>query len=550
MIFPHAPALTLAASLAAAALLLGGCAAVPGATPESDQPVEGGSITYLEPLAFTNVYPPGSTANQNSIFVNQIADRLVNQNSETFEIEPWLAESWAYNDDRTVLTLVLRDDVTFSDGTPLDAAAVVANLELYGNGDPERGLTTSESLDGYDYSTAIDDDTVEIHLERPVRSFLQGLSAVNSGIYAPSSLELESFAVGDLENVIGTGPFYVDSEEVGENVVVKAREDYDWAPASWEHQGRAYLDQITWVFTPEDSVRVGALLAGQAEAIRAVEAQDEQRVRESDNAEVLAPLGYGLVSQLQFRISNHILRDHDVREALVRATDVQELHDTIVTDSFPLATSLFIEDTGIARDLTDTFAFDPERAAALLDEAGWELGADGYRYSGGERLTFTAAEIAAVSRSIETLTLLAEQWKKLGIELLILPADDADYAAAVADPERVQIRQTSAYRADPDVIAAQFAVTGGRNALLNTDPKTKELLDPELEERLDAVLSAETEEAAVEAAQAAEDYVLEQSYVVPLWGPPLVQGTSTHLKGWTFGTTARPIFHSLWLDQQ
>jgi peptide/nickel transport system substrate-binding protein len=61
-------------------------------------------------------------------------------------------------------------------------------------------------------------------------------------------------------------------------VKLVARKDYNWAPPSFAHQGRPYLDGINVLVTPEDSVRIGALLSGQADAIRQIQAYDEKRV--------------------------------------------------------------------------------------------------------------------------------------------------------------------------------------------------------------------------------------------------------------------------------
>ena len=63
--------------------------------------------------------------------------------------------------------------------------------------------------------------------------------------------------------------------------MLKARADYAWGPAPLAHQGRAYLDGIKYIVTPEDSVRIGALLAGQADFIRQVQAYDEPQVKDA-----------------------------------------------------------------------------------------------------------------------------------------------------------------------------------------------------------------------------------------------------------------------------
>ncbi len=69
--------------------------------------------------------------------LGQITDKLTYQDPKTLKIEPWLAESWTVNADDTEYTFKLRDGVTFSDGTPLDAAVVAKNFDTYGLGNKD-----------------------------------------------------------------------------------------------------------------------------------------------------------------------------------------------------------------------------------------------------------------------------------------------------------------------------------------------------------------------------------------------------------------------------
>lgn len=110
----------------------------------------------------------------NSGVLNQITDKLTYQNPETLEIEPWIAESWEVSPDFTQYTFRIRPDVTFSDGTALDAAAVAANFDSFGLGDPDLNFRPSEVVNKYDRSEVIDPLTVRLHFKAPSPGFLQG----------------------------------------------------------------------------------------------------------------------------------------------------------------------------------------------------------------------------------------------------------------------------------------------------------------------------------------------------------------------------------------
>jgi peptide/nickel transport system substrate-binding protein len=121
------------------------------------QPQTGGTLTYLEPQTWTTLYPPSAGFYPNGGIVNNITDRLLYQNPETLELEPWIATDYTVNDDATEYTFDLRTDVTYSDGTPLTAANVVKNIDLYGKGDKDRALPVSEAINNYDHGEVTGD---------------------------------------------------------------------------------------------------------------------------------------------------------------------------------------------------------------------------------------------------------------------------------------------------------------------------------------------------------------------------------------------------------
>ncbi len=93
---------------ALAALFLTGAFSVWAA----DTPVKGGTLIYLEQQPHTNLYPPAGGFYPNGGILNQITDKLTWQNPKTLEIEPWIAESWTSNADKTEYTFHLRKGVT------------------------------------------------------------------------------------------------------------------------------------------------------------------------------------------------------------------------------------------------------------------------------------------------------------------------------------------------------------------------------------------------------------------------------------------------------
>ncbi|MFS0732466.1 TIGR04028 family ABC transporter substrate-binding protein [Microbacterium sp. 1P10UB] len=541
------PVLRAAAGVLAVAVVATLTACASGSAPAGSaapvgDPVTGGTLTYLEHQAYTNLYPPQAGFYPNGGLVNNLTARLTWQNPETLEIEPWVATDWTVNADATEYTFDLRDDVTFSDGTPLDAAAVAKNFDTYGLGAPDRGLTVSEAINNYASSEVVDADTVTFRFSAPAPGFLQATSTINSGLISPATLDLslEDFGAGNAEKIIGSGPFTATDEKIGTEITLAARDDYDWAPASEGHQGRPYVDAVKIIVTPEDSVRIGSLLAGQADYIRYVQAFDEARV-ESSGFELFAPQTRGVNNGLSLRFTNPLLSDLRVRQALVAGVDAQEVVDTLFTANYPKATSTLSSSAPGYKDESAYYAYDTEKSQSLLDEAGWTAGSDGIREKDGQRLSLTVYEAAPQPLSKQTLELVAQQLKKIGVELNVKAADSGTYAADIKDPLKTPLYHSMVGRADLDVIKSQF-FTKNRNTLLSDDA--------ELDQLLLNVAGDPDPAARIEDSQAVQDYLAEQAYVIPLFEEPQVYGVAPYVHGVEFESVARPLFYDVWLGDK
>src|SRR5699024_6942462 len=263
------------------------------------------------------------------------------------------------------------------------------------------------------------------------------------------------FGPGNAVNVIGTGPFVIDSEDIGTSLTLTAREDYDWAPQTHAHQGRAQIDEIQIQVLPEDSVRIGALTSGQGHIARQIGAKDEQQVIAA-GADIVAAPTRGVNNSLNYRIGSDILSDERLRQAISAAIDREEVVETIFTDSYPLATGVLSSSALGFLDTSDAYEHNLEKARELLEEAGWEEGADGIRRKDGEKLTLVVNEAAPQPRSFDVVTLLGQQLREVGMDLEVLRADAGTFAEAIKDPNRVQIYHSMVGRTDLDVIKSQF----------------------------------------------------------------------------------------------
>ncbi|HBX8171854.1 TPA: TIGR04028 family ABC transporter substrate-binding protein [Klebsiella pneumoniae] len=491
---------------ALAALFLTGAFSVWAA----DTPVKGGTLIYLEQQPHTNLYPPAGGFYPNGGILNQITDKLTWQNPKTLEIEPWIAESWTSNADKTEYTFHLRKGVTFSDGTPLDAAAVAKNFDTYGLGDKAHRLPVSEVINNYQRSEVIDPLTVKFYFNKPSPGFLQGTATIGSGLVSLSTLQRNFEELGDARHIIGSGPFVVQDEKPGRELTLVARKDYQWGPKNIAQQGPANLDGITYIVTPEDSVRIGALLAGQAGFIRQVQAYDEKQATDQGFKIYAAPTR-GVNDSLSFRPDNPLVADLRVRQALLHATNARQ----------------------------------------VVDDAGWKPAADGIRSKDGQRLALTVYESLPQPQNKEVLQLIAQQWRQVGVALTVKAGDAGSRTLDNLDPQKTPLTVSEVGRADPDVVKSMF-FPNNRDALLQkggSSDKVQRFRDDKLNDLLTGISAAVEPQQRLQLTGDAQRYLIDNAYVIPIFEEPQVFAGAPWVKGVSFEAVGRPSFYGAWLDK-
>lgn len=516
---------------------------------DAGKPVQGGTLVYLEQQAHTNLYPPAGGFYPNGGILNQITDKLTYQNPKTLEIEPWIADSWTVNADATEYVFKLRKGVTFSDGTPLDADAVAKNYDTFGRGNKALKQPVSEVINNYDHSEVIDPQTVKFVFKKPAPGFLQGTSVIGSGLVSLKTLGLPFEQLGDATKIIGSGPFTVEAETIGKDLSLKARDDYKWGPQKLVHQGRAYLDGIKYVITGEDSVRIGALLSGQADFIRQLQAYDEKQVNDQ-NFPIYAAPTRGVNDSIAFRPENPLVADVKVRQALLHATNNKEIVETLFSANYPLAKTVISSSAAAYEDLSAKLVYDPALAAKLLDEAGWTKGADGIRQKDGKPLSLAVYESPPQPQNKAVLQLVAQQWAKIGVKLQVLAGTSGNVVVDTVNPDKTPLVVAEVGRADPDVIKSQFYPLN-RDALLQKGGLNAKatFTDPKLNGFLESVASGTDSAQRVAASKAAQEYLLDQAYVIPIFEEPQVFAGAPYVHGIAFESVGRPSFYDTWLAE-
>lgn len=198
---------TSSAAAGATAVLLALTACTGGGAATSDNtPVSGGTLTYASGDAEPTCLDPHVGGNYPQALLSTQYVEMLTGLDRKGQPTPALATAWTTSDDGKTLTLDLRTDVSFSDGTPFDAAAVVANIEHVQ--DPTTASSTGYlALQSITKATATDDHTVTLSLSRPDSALLESFSQPWVGMESPKALQRSQET--NCASPVGTGPFTV-----------------------------------------------------------------------------------------------------------------------------------------------------------------------------------------------------------------------------------------------------------------------------------------------------------------------------------------------------
>lgn len=535
-----APAASLLILSLITAVLASGCSTQPGSASDSTDR-HGGELVYLDAELSSNTQLQSSGTWQDSAYIQNITDRLIYRDPETLELKPWIAEEWTVSDDGLTYTFLIREGASFSNGQVLDASAVQRNLEWQANGDSAKGIPANNWFPKVSAVTADDAArTVTVQLTTPHAPFLNVLSFWRTSLVADETINAPIEAQSQLTGIIGSGPFTVESEKYGEEIVLTRREGYAWAPPGLENQGEAYLDRITIIPVTEDSVRLGSLRAGEADLIRYVQPSEEQTLTAA-GLEVISARGVGNANVWDLRQSAPFLDDIRVRQALQHGINREQIISDLYTENWNAATSILTPGSLGYKDESEKLAFDPEKSGQLLDDAGWTgRDADGFRTRDGEQLHILTYVDVFDSTSKPLFQLIQWQLKQLGVNLEIKETDYANYSTVLADPT-VGARRNGWPEADPIRLTVNYS-SDYLNAFNLQQP------DPVLDALLAEQLTPADTTARTEILGRIQDHIIESAYALPILDDSQIFALQPTLHGLTFGAEARPSFYETWTE--
>jgi peptide/nickel transport system substrate-binding protein len=403
-------------TLVCGGLMVVGCLLMVGCRTRVEAP---GAVVMIIESSPNNLDLRVGTDAQSERVGGQIFDALVKKDDH-YELRPWLATSWEQPD---ALTWVfhLRDGVRFHDGRPLEAADVVYTIESLIDG----SLVTAKggNFAAVDRAEARDRLTVVVKMKRPDAGLLFNMSDGLFGVVPRGSGK--DFGL----RPVGSGPFKFVSAVQDKEVIVERNHDY-WADRVEAlpslAAGAQRIEQIRFTVVPDTITSALELQKGSADLASNVVTLDMvHELERRPNLKVEPGVG-SLVVYVTFNVTDPLLKDKRVRQAVACAIDRQPIVDAILRGQARLANTLL--PVGHWAAATDSelaeYPHDVSRAQRLLGEAGFPAGKDGMRM----RLTMKTS-------TDETTRLMAavlqQQLRAAGIQLEIRSTEFGTFYADV-----------------------------------------------------------------------------------------------------------------------
>jgi len=450
-------------------------------------PASGSQVLKFGLSGFEGVFNPILSDNVYDSYVSSLIFESLVTNDPSGEAVPELAESWELSDDKLTYTFKLKDGIKFSDGTDLTAEDVKFTYDTIKEEDyAGPRVNVAAAIDSIE---VIDDQTIAFTMTYAspanlLNNFTYGI--LSKDYYAHSSFE-ELAALND--KPMGSGNLKFDSWAPKQYVSMVKNENY------WDPSNALKIDGVQFVNVEEDTILI-ALENGEIDFCQpAAKAENVEAIEAMDNAHLKSYLANGYTFMC-FNTTRPTLADQKVRQALMYALDRKTfLQVEYGSDELVSLGMAPISKTSWAYpgdDELNSYDYDLEKAAALLDEAGWkDTDNDGIRDKDGEKLSLTWL-VYTDSTWPGTLSGMAyDSWKQIGVELNIQQMDFNTVAATTMDAEPGEkdfdiYTMGFSLSIDPDptggLYDADAYTAGGFNASGFRDERSQELIKAGLEE--------------------------------------------------------------------
>lgn len=355
--------------------------------------------------------------------VSMIFDGLIGNDPDGSVNHKGVASDWTVSDDHLTYTFTIKDNANFSNGDPVTAADVKFTYETMANpkydGPYQSTVSNVVGFDEYNKGTAteitgikvIDDKHVSFTIKEPyVAEIISnlGIGILDHTYYAFTNWD--DFKALSAKPM-GCGAFLFKDYDPAQACNLVINPNYGGT--------KPQLGGVSILIIP-DETQIQALMTGQVDIVNPAASKDNWDAMTADtsvaNAVKFVGNGYNVIGM---NLQNPLFSDKKVRQALLYGLNIKQFIDTQWQGFAEQCLTPISPVSWAYPDVSklNTYAFDPEKAKQLLDEAGWKVGKDGIRVKDGKRFSFTWIAYNDVAWPKNLQALATEQWKAIGVEM-------------------------------------------------------------------------------------------------------------------------------------
>lgn len=440
-------------------------------------------------------------------------------------LKPALAKSWKISDDGKTWTFQLREGVTFHDGTPFDATAAKWNLERWVGGKDHDWLPTATDVKSIETP---DKYILVLRMKQPYYGALQELALVRPVRFlSPKAAD----AAGNFLKPVGTGPWQVQQDNSTQRAVFVPYKNY-WGT-------KPKLDEVVFDVIPDPQTRVAALLSGQAKLIGGdniggIPLESVPSLKSDPKVKLLTATG-STTYFIQTNYNRPPFDDVRVRQALNYAINREAISSKVFNGLAAPAKGVFAPNIPYATySNPQLYAYNPQQAKTLLDQAGWKPGKDGIVEKNGLPLQLTmVVDADSFPQAKSMAEVIQAQLKDIGIGMEIRLLDSGGWSNALMKKEfDLAINLTWGSPYDPHLSLKQ---------MFHSSDKPVEhggiYANPKLDKLIDDALAAKDEKQRQTRYEEVQKFMDENAAVIPVVYSSRVYAVSSNVTDFNLAGT-------------
>ena len=334
------------------------------------------------------------------------------------QVVPCLAKSWDYDEATYTYTFHLEENVKWHDGEAFTAGDVKFTIEAIM--DPENGSENAPNYEDVAEITVLDAHTVAFRLTAPNAAFLDYMTMAILPQHLLEGEDMQSSAF--FRNPVGTGPYRLESWDEGQAIILARNEDYFKGPAN--------IERIIFKIVPDDNAQAMQMKTGELD-LALLTPKDAENFA-NDESYTVYRMETSDYRGILFNFWNpYWTENKDIIPAICCAIDRQAIVDAVILGHGVVAYGP-LQRNEYNYEEVEHYDYDPDRARAILEEAGCTLNANGFYERNGQEIGFVISVGAGDQVRVDIAQAAAQMLRQVGINCSVEIPEKVDWGGQMA----------------------------------------------------------------------------------------------------------------------